>query len=72
MSPSEYAAINRQIRNRRQLTREDVAREFDVTVGAQGNWENARHRPIQAQCRRNELLVRNLGLIQSPAREGGQ
>lgn len=64
MEASHFALLLRQIRERRQLTQEELARELDVTVGTLSNWENARHRPVRAQRRRIEQIAESLGLLE--------
>ncbi len=64
MEASHFALLLRQIRERRQLTQEELARELDVTVGTLSNWENARHRPVRAQRRRIEHIAESLGLLE--------
>ena len=63
MEASDFAQLLRQIRERRELTQEELARELDVTVGTLSNWENARHRPVRAQRRRIEQIAESLGLL---------
>lgn len=63
MDDSDFASLIKQIRERRQLTQEDLARELDVTVGTLSNWENARHRPVRAQRRRITQIATSLGLL---------
>lgn len=70
MEAFEFAHLLRQIRERRQLTQEELARELDVTVGTLSNWENARHRPVRAQRRRIERIADSLGLLTPPGGQG--
>ena len=63
MEASDFAQLLRQIRERRELTQEELARELDVTVGTLSNWENARHRPVRAQRRRIEQIAESLALL---------
>lgn len=65
MEVIEFPQLLRQIRQRRRLTQEELARELDVTVGTLSNWENGRHRPIRAQRRRIEQIAESLGLLAS-------
>lgn len=70
MEASDFALLLRQIRERRQLTQEELARELDVAVGTLSNWENARHRPIRAQRRRIEQIADSLSLLEPLVSQG--
>jgi transcriptional regulator with XRE-family HTH domain len=65
MEASDFALLLKEIRERRQLTQEELAQELYVTVGTLSNWENARHRPVRAQRRRIEQIADALGLLDS-------
>lgn len=70
MEASDFANLPRRIRERRQLTQEELARELDVTVGTLSNWENARRRPVRAQQRRIEQIADSLGLLEPIVGQG--
>jgi putative transcriptional regulator len=48
----DFTALVREIRQARQVTQEQLARELEVTFGTVNGWENGKHRPIPVLARR--------------------
>jgi transcriptional regulator with XRE-family HTH domain len=44
----DIPTLVREIRQSRQMTQEQLARELQVTFGTVNGWENGKHRPIPA------------------------
>ena len=52
MSEIDFSSLVREIRQAREMTQEQLARELQVTFSTVNGWENGKHRPIPVLARR--------------------
>ena len=64
----DFAALTRELRRKRGLTQEQLARALEVTFGTVNGWENGRHEPIAALGRRLVEMADAAGLDALPMR----
>jgi transcriptional regulator with XRE-family HTH domain len=58
-----FSALVRKIRQSREITQEQLAREIEVTFSTVNAWENGKHQPIPALARRLVDIAQDAGIL---------